>query len=323
LLALSRITVVCSHTGLFWRLAARGLLHLRAFPVKPAHRERSIFLPWRTFRAVIARGRVLLLTKRGLHMPAPAPHVREPAGPHAIMPVARGSSSQNRGSHALTLWGGAPTLFVRMPVMVAVGVIMSVIVVMIMMVMAVTAAAAMAMLMLVVMSMVGMSVMMPMMMVMPVVMSAAVVRHGPVGAERALHRRHRAAEAADGFRQRAVWQDIKRVRIRLGQDMGPAGQQGGAKQPRRVFRPHLQHALGGGPHQRQAAVLQLQGVAVMELRGAAQRQIDEQTAVAPQRSSFPRLQVAGAMIERDGVDDAVGLDGGAAGDGGGAWHDGS
>ena len=261
-------------------------------------------------------------------MPALAPHVREPAGPHAIMPVARVSSSQNRGSHALTLWGGAPTLFVRMPVMVAVRVIMSVIVVMIMMVMVVTAAAAMAMLMLVVM-IVGMAgalmpvpVVMPMMVV-SVIMPATVMRCGPVGTEGALHRRHRAAEAADGLGQRAVRQDIKRVRFRLGQHMGAAGQQGGAQQPGRVLRPHFQHPLGGGPHQRQAAVLQLQGVAVVEQRGAGQRQIDGQAAVAAQRSSFPRLQVAGPVIERDGVDDAVGLDGGAAGDGGGAWHDGS
>lgn len=208
----------------------------------------------------------------------------------------------------------APVSLVRMPVMVA----MPMVVIMVIMVV-MAAAATMAVLMLVAVVVVIMPMPMPMVMVMMVAMIvAAVMGDGAVGAEGALHRRHRAAEAANCFGQRAVGQDVERVRLHLGQSMGGAGQQGGAQQPGRVFRPHFQHALAGGPHLHQAAILQLQGVAVIEQRRAGQRQLDGQAAVAAQRALVARLQVAGAMVKRDGVDDAVGFDGGAAGDGGGA-----
>lgn len=166
--------------------------------------------------------------------------------------------------------------------MVAVLAIVSMVMVVIMVV---TAAAAMTVLMFVVMGVMRVIVRMAMsvtmiVMMMAVIVSAAVMRRDAVGAERALRRRHRAAEAADRFGQRAIGENVERVRICLRCGVGAAGHQGGAQQSRRIFRPHFQHPFGRGPHLHQAAVLQLQGVAVVERGRACQRQFHEQAAVA-------------------------------------------
>lgn len=154
--------------------------------------------------------------------------------------------------------------------------------------------------------------------IMMVMMVAAAVVHGqPLRAERPLHRRDGAAEAADGFGQGVVSLQVEGVGGGLGPGVGAAGQQRGAQQPRRIFGAHLQHALGGGAHQHEAAVLQFQGVAVAG--DDRRRQGDlHLKAVVGGETRRGAAQGAGAMVEGDGGDDALRLHGGAAGQGDGA-----
>ena len=80
---------------------------------------------------------------------------------------------------------------------------------------------------------------------------------------------------------------------------------------------HLQQRLGGRLDLDERAILEPKGVAV----------VDGGLHVEIEMDSVPRLAlqmrvaaVAGRMVERDGVDDAVGLHGGLADDGGDAGH---
>lgn len=61
--------------------------------------------------------------------------------------------------------------------------------------------------------------------------------------------------------------------------MGASGQQSGAQQTRLILGPHFQQALGGGAHQHQPAILQLQGVAVIQRHRVGQRQFKGKAAV--------------------------------------------
>lgn len=153
-----------------------------------------------------------------------------------------------------------------------------------------------------------------------VIMAAAIVHGEAFGAERPLRRRHRAAEAANGFSHRLVCLDIQHVGFGLRLGMSAARQQCGAQQAGRVFRPDLQHGFGGGAHLHQGVIFQPQGVAVIDLRRRGQRQLDGGAAVG---DDGPGAERPGAMVKGDGVGDALRLDGGATGHCCCAWHVGS
>lgn len=159
-----------------------------------------------------------------------------------------------------------------------------------------------------------------MVVIMTVIMAATVMHCGALRAEGALNWRYRAAKATDGFSEGVVRQNVERVRLRLGDGVGAAGQQRRAQQTHRIFRPDFQHPLHGGADQHQGAVFKLEGVAVVGRDGIGQGQVDDKPAIGAERA---RPQIPGVMIQRDGVDDALGLYGGAAGERGGAWHGGS
>lgn len=175
-------------------------------------------------------------------------------------------------------------------------------------------------LVIVVAPMVGVSVLMvvimlaAMIVVMAMIVAAAGVDSGALGIESPLRRAHGAAKAADGFGKGGVGQDIQRICSGLRHGVPPASQQRRPQQSRRIFRAHLKHRFQSGAHQNEIAVLQLQRVAVIGDARGGQRQINGEAAIGAQRGRRVRQQFAGAMVKGDGVDDAVGFDGGAAGE---------
>lgn len=165
-----------------------------------------------------------------------------------------------------------------------------------------------------VMAAAAVAVVMPITMTVVVMMVvAAAVMHGEAfRAERAFDRRHRAAKSADRLGDGVGGLQIEHVAARFGHGVGSARQQRRAQQANGIFRPHLQHALCGGAHHHQRAVLKCQGVAVIGDSRGGQGKVNVEPAVGAQLSA-PASQRAGAMVKGDGVNNAFRLHGGAAG----------
>jgi len=103
----------------------------------------------------------------------------------------------------------------------------------------------------------------------------------------------------------------------LDEAMAAAEMPGEAREAQGVLRPHLEQGLGGSLHLHEPAVLEPQGVAVVDRGLHVEIEMDLGAALGLQPAV---AAVAGLMVERDDVDDAVGLHGGLADDGGDAGH---
>ena len=198
----------------------------------------------------------------------------------------------------------AMAMVVGMPLAMA-GMGMGVAVIM-MMVVAATAVGAMGMLMSV--------------MVVPMVMAAIgviMVVGAALGLERPLDIAHRAALAADHLGQHMVVLDIDGVGGDLGRGVAIADMPGDAHQAQRILGLDLDQLLSRSLDQDERAVLQPDGVAIVQGRRLVEVEQDVAPAIAPQRDA---AAVSVLMVEGQGFDDPVLLDRGLADDGGGALH---
>lgn len=180
----------------------------------------------------------------------------------------------------------------------------------------------MRMIMAVVIVMMPMAVVMTMMMIVMVVPAAAIVAMGVMvdfrfRLERALDHRHRTALPAHQLAERSIVRNVKRFGRHLGRDMVAAEMPGETHQPQRVLGADFQQAFRRGLDLDQHAVFELQGIAVVQRRRLVERDREFQPARGANAHAIDR---AVAMAQRQRIDDALGLDGGLAKDGGGAKH---
>lgn len=190
------------------------------------------------------------------------------------------------------------------------------------------AAAALAMGMMVLVRMIVMAVMVFMtvivvIMIMVVVVATAaiiamgVVMHLRLRLERALDRRHRAALPAHQLGQRRIVRNIERLGRHFGRDVMAAEMPGEARQPQRILGSNLQQAFRHGLDLHETAVLQLEGIAVVQHRRLVERDLD----LEPARGRCGHATtIAVAMGETERVGNALGANGGLAKDGSGAKH---
>lgn len=158
--------------------------------------------------------------------------------------------------------------------------------------------------------------------VMMVVPAAAVIAMSVVmdlllRLERALDRRHGAALPTHELGQSGIIRDIERVRRHFRRDVIAAEMPGEAHQPQRVLGADLQQALRRGLDLHEAAILELQRIAVVQRSRLVQ--IDREFEPA-RRLHGNAAAVAILISEAERIDDALGADGGPANDGSGAKH---
>jgi hypothetical protein len=161
----------------------------------------------------------------------------------------------------------------------------------------------------------AMAVRMAMMVMMPMI----VIAHmgAALRPEGALHRGHGAALAARQLSQRRIILDVESIIRHLGETVIAAQMPGEAHEAQGILRLHLQQGLGRRPHLDKLPILEPQGVAVVDGGLHVEIEMDLGPALACQR---PMAAVPRRVVEGDGVDDALGLHGGLADDGGDAGH---
>ena len=136
--------------------------------------------------------------------------------------------------------------------------------------------------------------------------------------EGALHGRGRAALSPRQLGQSRIVFDIEGIARNLHEAVLAAQVPGEPHEAKRILGPHLQKLLRRSLHLHEAAVLQPQGVAVVDGGLYVEVEQDLGSTLAFQR---PVAAVPRAMVENHRVDDTVGLHGGLADDGGDAEHD--
>jgi hypothetical protein len=154
--------------------------------------------------------------------------------------------------------------------------------------------------------------------VVPVVMAAIVLVGAAFRLEGPHHRNGRAALAAHHLGEHVIVLDIERVGGDFGRRVSVADMIGNPEEPQRVFGPDLQEPLRRGLHLDQPAVLELHRIAVGQDGGPVEVEQEIQAVIALQRHP---AAVTALVVQGDGIDDAVGLDGRFADDGSGAQHD--
>ena len=172
---------------------------------------------------------------------------------------------------------------------------------------------------------VGMGVLVPMIVMtvlvamMVVTMVMVVIAHmgAALRLEGALHGRGRAALPSRQFSKGRIVLDVEGVARNLDGAMLAAQVPGEPREAKRVLGPDLQKPLRRRLHLHQAAVLQPQGVAVVEGGLHVEIEQDLGSALAFQRrmAAVPR-----PVIESHRIDDTAGFHGGLADDGGNAGH---
>ncbi|BCB20547.1 hypothetical protein OCUBac02_34410 [Bosea sp. ANAM02] len=167
-----------------------------------------------------------------------------------------------------------------------------------------------------------MSVAVIMAMLVMVVPAAAIVAMGVVmdlrlRLERSLDHRHRTALPAYQFAERRIVGDIEGIGRHFGRDVMAAEMPGEAYEPQRVLGADFQQAFRRGLDPNQRAVFQLQRVAVVQHRRPVERDREFQPT---RRADADAVDRAVAVAKRQRIDDALGLDGGLAENGGGAKH---
>lgn len=156
------------------------------------------------------------------------------------------------------------------------------------------------------------------MMIMPVIVPAgAVIVGGELGPEGAGDRGRDAALPAHQLGRGGSRRHVEHVGADLGIHVAAAELPSEAQQADRILGAHLQEVLGGGPHRDEAAVIEAQGVAVLERRGLGERDVEAEAAFGDQG---PRHGIPGRAVEDHRVGDAVGADRGPADDRGGCRH---
>lgn len=138
-----------------------------------------------------------------------------------------------------------------------------------------------------------------------------------LGLEGALDLAHRAALTADHLGQDMVVLDIDGVGGDLGRGVAIADMPGDAHQAQRVLSLDLDQLLRRSLDQDERAVLQLDGIAIVQGRRLVEVEQDLLPAIALERDA---AAIAVLMVEGQGFDDPVLLDRGLADDGGGALH---
>jgi hypothetical protein len=136
--------------------------------------------------------------------------------------------------------------------------------------------------------------------------------------EAPLDRCRDAALPAGQFGESGAVFDIEGVAGEFGKAVLAAEMPGEAHEAERVFGPHFQKLFGGGFHLNELAILEPQGVAVVDHRLHVEIEMDVRPLLAGQMRMAPASR---RMIEGDRIDHAVELDGGLADDGGDAGHD--
>jgi hypothetical protein len=154
--------------------------------------------------------------------------------------------------------------------------------------------------------------------VMTVVVPAIVFVRAALRLEGAHHRSGRAALSAHQLGEDMVVLDIDRVRGHLSRGMPVAHVVGDLQETERVLGPDLQERLRRRLDLDEAAILELHGVAIVQGRGLGEIEQEIDPCVAFERDP---AAMSALVVERDGVGDAVGLDGGFPDNGGGAQHD--
>jgi hypothetical protein len=135
--------------------------------------------------------------------------------------------------------------------------------------------------------------------------------------ERALHRSHGATLAARQFRQGRVVLDVESIIRGLDEAMVAAEMPGETHEAQGVLCPDLQQRLRRRLHLHKLSIPKPQGIAVVDGCLHVEIEMDVDPALAFQS---PMATVSRRVVEGDGVDDAVGLHGGLADDGGDAGH---
>ena len=126
-----------------------------------------------------------------------------------------------------------------------------------------------------------------------------------------------AALAAHHLGEHVVVLDIDRVLGDLGRGVAVAHMPGDAHQPQRVFGADLQQVLHRRANRDETAVVEAQRVALVQHCGLVEVEHHLDPAFGAQHRA---AALAILMVEGDDVEDAIGLDGGLADDGGGAQH---
>jgi hypothetical protein len=191
-------------------------------------------------------------------------------------------------------------------VIMAMGVVMTVVVMLVMVVPVV------------VMDMMVMGVMvMGMVMVVAMAVTGGLIIGPALGLERAHDLGDRAALPAHHLGQHVVVGDVDRVGGDFRRCVAVADVPGDAGEAQGVFGADLQQGFGRGAHGDKLTILQLQRIAIGQRARLVEVDQQLQTADGLQRdpAALPFL-----VVEHDMVDDAVGLDGGLAHDGGGTEH---
>ena len=152
--------------------------------------------------------------------------------------------------------------------------------------------------------------------VMIVATLAVVVSHA-LRPEGARDRRGRAALTTNQFCHRRIFGDIEHVGSDLGRDVVAAELPGEAQEPGRVLRPDFEKRFGGGTHRDEAAIVEAQGVAVLEAAVLLQGEGEAQASLG---GEAVLRRMTGGMVEDHGVDHGVQADRRLADDGCGAQH---
>jgi hypothetical protein len=127
----------------------------------------------------------------------------------------------------------------------------------------------------------------------------------------------RTALPAHEFGDSRVVLDVEGVCRDFDQAMAAAEMPGEAREAQGILGPHLQQRLGRRPDLDELAVLEPQGIAVVDGGFHIEIEQDVGPALGPQR---PLTAAAGLVVEGDRGDDTVRLHGGLADDGGDAGH---
>lgn len=165
-----------------------------------------------------------------------------------------------------------------------------------------------------------MAVVVVMVMVVPAaaVVAMGVVMHFRLRLERALDLGHGAALPAHQLGEGRVAGDIERVGRHLRRDVVPAEMPGEAHQPQRILGADFQQLLRCGFDLDEAAILQLQRVAVVQRRRLVEGDREFQAARGRHGDA---VDIAVPVPEAERIGDALGADSGLANDGSGAKHD--
>lgn len=152
--------------------------------------------------------------------------------------------------------------------------------------------------------------------VMMVAMPTLIIR-AALGLEGPLHRVHRAAEAAQHFDEDVIVFDVNRIRRHFRRRVAVTDMPGRLHQTRRIFGADFDELLRRGLHGDEAAILELQRIAIVEHSGLVEIEQEFSSRRALERHT---AAMAALMIQRDGVDHLVGLHGGFADELNGAKH---